>query len=207
MRRLTVAEHISLDGVVQAPGGPDEDPGGDFRHGGWIVPYSDDVTGKAIETLHAEAFELLLGRRTYDLFAGYWPQVAAESPSGAIADVFNAAPKRVATHRREGLAWHNSQALEGDLASAVAALKRGDGADLLTWGSADMVRQLLAAGLVDELRLLIYPVMLGRGKRLFDSNSAGAAFELADSVTSPSGVLITRYLNSGAVRTGRFASH
>jgi dihydrofolate reductase len=204
MRKLIVAEHISLDGVIQAPGGPEEDPSGDFRFGGWVVPYADEVIGQALQDLLSQPFELLLGRRTYDLWAAYWPRVRAGSASRAIADLFNAVPKHVATHRSDTLDWQNSHALEGDLADAIRALKNRDGADLLTWGSGDMVRQLLAAGLVDELRLLIYPVVLGRGKRLFGDSAQASAFTLADSTRTPGGVLITRYLRSGEVRTGTF---
>jgi dihydrofolate reductase len=201
MRKLIVAEHLSLDGVIQAPGGPEEDPSGAFRLGGWIVPYADDATGQAVQDLFAQPFELLLGRRTYDTWAAYWPHVRA---GHAIADLFNRVPKHVATHRPDTLDWQNSHALEGDLADAIRALKQRDGANLLAWGSADTVRQLLAAGLVDELQLMIYPVVLGRGKRLFDDNAQPSAFTLAHSISAPTGVLLTRYVRSGEVRTGAF---
>ncbi len=201
MRKLVVAEHMSLDGVIQSPGGPEEDPGADFRLGGWTVPYPDDHIGEELRDLFSQPFELLLGRRTYDIWAGYWPQRRAGHP---IADLFNKVPKHVATHRSDSLDWQNSHALEGDLAGAVRALKHEDGANLMTWGSADMVRQLLAAGLVDELRLLIYPVVLGRGKRLFGDDAQALAFTLEHSTSTPGGVLITRYVRSGEVRTGTF---
>lgn len=201
MRKLIVAEHISLDGIIQAPGGPEEDPSGGFRLGGWIVPYADEATGQAVQDLFAQPFELLLGRRTYDIWAAYWPRVRA---GHAIADLFNSVPKYVATHRPDTLDWQYSHALEDDLVDAIRALKHQDGVDLLTWGSGDMVRQLLTAGLVDELRLLIYPVVLGRGKRLFDDDAQVSAFTLAHSTSTPGGVLITRYVRSGEVRTGAF---
>lgn len=201
MRKLIVAEQISLDGVIQSPGGPEEDPDEDFHLGGWIVPYADEVIGQAVRHLLSDPFELLLGRRTYDIWAKYWPHVAA---GNFIADRFNSVPKHVATHRPEPLDWQNSHALEGGLVEAIRTLKRQDGANLLTWGSADMVRQLLAAGLVDELRLLICPVVLGHGKRLFDDNAQPAAFTLAHASSSPGGVLITRHVCSGEVRTGTF---
>jgi dihydrofolate reductase len=204
MRKLIVAEHISLDGVVQAPGGPEEDPSGDFRLGGWIVPYAHEAIGQYLQNLFSQPFELLLGRRTYEIWAAYWPRVPADSGSRAIADLFNSVPKHVATHRSDTLDWQNSHALEGDLADAIRALKQQDGANLLTWGSSDMVRQLLAAGLVDELRLMIYPVVLGRGKRLFGNNARPSAFTLAHSTSTTSGVLLTRYARSGEVRTGAF---
>ena len=179
-------------------------PSGEFRLGGWVVPYADGAIGHALQDLFSQPFELLLGRRTYEIFAAYWPHVRADSASHAIADLFNGVPKHVATHRSDTPAWQNSHALEGGLADAIRALKHQDGANLLTWGSGDMVRQLLAAGLVDELRLLIYPVVLGRGKRLFGDNARVSAFSLAHSTSTPGGVLITRYVRSGEVRTGTF---
>ena len=171
MRKLIVAEHISLDGVIQSPGGPEEDPSGEFRLGGWIVPYADEVIGQALQALFSQPFELLLGRCTYEIFAAYWPRVQVDSAGHAIADLFISVPKHVATHRSDTLDWQNSHALEGELADAIRALKHQDGADLLTWGSGDMVRQLLAAGLVDEFWFLIYPVVLARSKRLFVDNA------------------------------------
>lgn len=204
MRKLTVSVFSSLDGVIQAPGGPDEDTGGGFSLGGWIVPYADEAIGHNLQDMLSQPFELLLGRCTYDIFASYWPHVPAGSGSRAIADRFNSVPKHVATHRPGTLGWQNSHALEGDLADAVRAIQRQDGAGLLTFGSGNMVRQLLAAGLVDELRLLTYPVMLGRGKRLFGDDALASAFTLAHSVATPGGVLIARYLRNGAVRTGSF---
>ena len=204
MRKLIVAEHISLDGIIQSPGSPKEDPSGDFRLGGWTVPYADEAIGAALQDLLSQPFELLLGRRTYDIWAAYWPRVPAESPSHSIAEVFNSTSKHVATHRPDTLDWQNSHALKGDLADAIHALKEEDGANLLTWGSGDMVRQLLAAGLVDQLRLVIYPVVLGRGKRLFDDNAQASAFTLEHSTIAASGALITRYVRSGEVRTGTF---
>ncbi|KAK46634.1 dihydrofolate reductase [Caballeronia jiangsuensis] len=204
MRKLIVSAFISLDGVIQAPGGPTEDTSGEFRLGGWIVPYADEAIGQHVQSLLAQPFDLLLGRRTYDIFASHWPHVPADSKSRAIADVFNRVAKQVATHRPDGLDWQNSHALQGDLADAVRALKQANGADLLTFGSGDMVRQLLAAGLIDELCLLIYPVMLGRGKRMFSDDAQVSAFTLTHSTQTPGGVLITRYIRDGEVRTGAF---
>src|SRR5262245_28150854 len=204
MRKFIVAEHISLDGVIQSPGGPKEDPGSDFRLGGWAVPYANQAIGQAVHDLLSQPFELLLGRRTYDIWAAYWPRVGANSASHTIADLFNTVPKHVATHRSDSLDWQNSHALEGDLADAIRAVKHQDGDNLLTWGSGDLVRQLLAVGLVDELRLLIYPVVLARGKRLFDDDAQPSAFTLAHSTRTPGGVLITRYVRGGEVRTGTF---
>jgi len=204
MRKLIVAEQISLDGVIQSPGHPEEDPSGGFQLGGWVVPYADESIGEALQDLLAQPFELLLGGRTYEIFAAYWPRVPADSANHVIADRFNSVPKHVATHRSDGLDWQNSHALKGDLADAIRALERQDGANLLTWGSGDMVRQLMAVGLVDELRFLICPVVLGRGKRLFGDGARASAFTLAHSSSTPRGVLITRYVRSGEVRTGTF---
>ena len=203
MRKLIVAEHMSLDGVIQGPGGPREDPSGGFTLGGWSMPYGGGAIAESVRELFAQPFELLLARRTYDIWATYWPHVKPDAPSYAIAEKFNAVPKHVATHRPDSLAWHNSRALRGEPAEAVRALQREAGANLLTWGSSELVRQLLAAGLVDELRLFIYPVVLGRGKRLFGDDAQAAAFESTSSSTSD-GVLITRYVRGGDVRTGTY---
>lgn len=202
MRKLIVAEHISLDGVIQGPGGPTEDTSGGFRFGGWEVPYNDDAGGAFIMEMFSPPFELLLGRFTYDIWAGFWPNISSDHPAGAIADKFNGTAKHVATHRPASLAWKNSHALTGDVAEAVRALKKKEGPDLLTWGSSELVRQLLAAALVDELWFLTYPIVLGHGKRLFGENARPAAFTLAKSLATPSGVLLTRYVRSGEVRTG-----
>lgn len=169
MRKLIVPAFLSLDGVMQAPGAPEEDAASGFRLGGWATPYDDDALGEAQQQLLAEPFELLLGRRTYDIFASFWPRVGPEA-GNPVADLFNSVAKHVATHRPETLGWNNSHALEGDLGEAVRALKDGDGGNLLTQGSAELVQQLLAAGLVDELRLMTCPVVLGRGKRLFSDD-------------------------------------
>ena len=204
MRKLIVAAFISLDGVMQAPGGPQEDTRGGFSHGGWIVPYADEVFGQAMQALFSQPFALLLGRRTYDIFAGYWPKVKDDGEDFSIANLFNSVPKYVATHSPDTLAWHNSHALGGDVTGAVRALKQQDGPALLTQGSAELVQQLLAAGLVDELQLLTQPLLLGHGKRLFGSDAAAAAFTLQHAQVSPKGVLIARYVRAGEVQTGSF---
>ena len=203
MRKLIVAAMISLDGVVQAPGAPEEDTSGGFAHGGWEVPYTregDEVMGGVF----SRPFELLLGRRTYDIFAAYWPHVTDGGEYQGIADLFNGAIKHVATHHPETLDWQNSRALGPDVAAAVRELKRGGGPDLVTQGSSDLVHQLLATDVVDELRLLVYPVLLGRGKRLFDDHTQASAFRLEESTTSSTGVLVTRYVREGEVRTGSY---
>ena len=203
MRRLIVPAFISLDGVMQAPGGPEEDTSGGFAHGGWVWPYHDDSDG-AMGGVFKRPFELLLGRRTYDIFASYWPHVAEGAPHRNLADLFNGTTKHVATHRTDTLEWNNSRALGTDIVAAVRELKRGDGSDLLTQGSSELVHQLLATDLVDELLLLVFPVLLGRGKRLFDDRAQASAFRLESSRTSPKGVLTNRYVRDGEVRTGTF---
>jgi dihydrofolate reductase len=204
MRKLTTFNFISLDGVAQAPGGPNEDTSGGFRFGGWIVPYADATIGQELQHVLAQPFDLLLGRATYDIFASHWPHVPADSPSRSIANLFNKVPKHVATHRPDALNWHNSHALKGDLAETIRTLKQQAGADLLTFGSGAMVRQLLAAGLIDAMSVLTYPVLLGRGKRLFGDDAQPAAFRLTHTMSTAKGVLINRYLREGDVRTGSF---
>ncbi|MDE2055371.1 MAG: dihydrofolate reductase family protein [Xanthomonadaceae bacterium] len=203
MRKLIVPAFISLDGVVQAPGGPKEDTSGGFAYGGWVWPYADE-SDEAMGGVFSRPFELLLGRRTYDIFAAYWPHVAEGAPHRGIADQFNGTAKHVATHHPGTLEWRNSHALGPDIAAAVRELKRGDGPGLVTQGSSDLVHQLLATDLVDELLLLVYPILLGRGKRLFDDHSQASAFRLDGSKATPSGVLVNRYVREGEVRTGSF---
>ena len=203
MRKLIVPAFISLDGVMQAPGGPGEDTSGGFIHGGWIWPFageSDEVMGGVFE----RPFELLLGRRTFDIFAAYWPHVAEDAPHRGIADMFNGTAKHVATHHPGTLAWRNSHALGTDIATAVRTLKRSDGPNLVTQGSSDLVHQLLATELVDELILLVYPLLLGHGKRLFDDHGRASAFRLEQSKATSRGVLVNRYLRAGDVQTGSF---
>lgn len=201
MRMLIVAAMISLDGVMQAPGGPEEDTDGGFIHGGWVWPHAreDDETMGGV---FSRPYDLVMGRRTYDIFAAYWPQISGDGSHGNIADGFNAATKHVATHRPDTLDWRNSRALGDDVIAALRELKRSDGPDLVTQGSSDLVHQLLATDLVDELRLQVFPVLLGQGKRLFDSGAQPSTFRLASSQTSAAGVLVARYLRDGAVRTG-----
>jgi dihydrofolate reductase len=203
MRKLIAAVMISLDGVIQAPGGPGEDRSGGFALGGWAWPYASN--GEAMDGLFTRPFALVLGRHTYDIFAGYWPQVARDAPHGAIADAFNAATKHVATHRPNTLAWAHSHALDGEVVDALRALKRSDGPDLVTQGSSALLHQLLARDVVDELRLLVYPIVLGHGKRLFNDDAQAAAFRLAGTRATPTGVVVSRYERQGDVRTGSFA--
>lgn len=208
MRRIVTSAFISLDGVMQAPGGPQEDPTGGFSHGGWLVPHMDETTGAVIGELFDAPFDLMLGRRTYDIFAAYWPDIAnkpeADAGTLAIGAAFDRATKYVATHRPESLAWQNSRPLGPDIVAGIRALKAGDGPTLLTQGSSTLVHTLLAADLLDEIRLFIFPVVLGRGKRLFAENALPAGYRLTRSATSGSGVLMATYERAGAVPTGEF---
>lgn len=212
MRKVVASIFLSLDGVMQAPGGPEEDPTGGFAYGGWTVPYWDDALAEAMEAAFSRPFDLLLGRRTYDIFAAHWPHVATEpgaegyEPGEAdIATKFNDAAKHVATHSPDTLAWSNSHWLGEDVAGAVRELKRGDGAELLIQGSSVLLQTLLSHDLVDEFRLLIYPVVLGRGKRLFGEDTRPGALDVVNSTVSPSGVIIANYTRAGDVGTGSFA--
>jgi dihydrofolate reductase len=200
MRELVAATQLSLDGVMQAPGGPEEDPSGGFRFGGWSFPYFDEVLGKAAGEAFEKPFDLLLGRRTYEIFAAYWPY-----DEGPIADRLNSATKHVASRTLKSLDWNNSRLLEGEVPTAVTALKQEDGLELQVLGSSELLRTLLAHGLVDELRLWIFPVLLGRGKRLFDDDVAPAGLELVESNVSTSGVVAATYRRAGDVQTGSFA--
>ncbi|BBK36959.1 dihydrofolate reductase [Allostella sp. ATCC 35155] len=204
MRKIVVGAFVSLDGVMQAPGGPEEDALGGFAHGGWTVPYWDDALGEAMGELFAAPFDLLLGRRTYDIFAGHWPRVT-EGPDKDIADLFNAVAKHVATHRPGTLTWQNSQAIGPDIAAGVRRLKEGEGPTLLVQGSSELIQILLAEDLVDEFRLLVFPLVLGRGKRLFGNGTLPGAFRLTGSSSSPGGVIVANYRRAGAVTTGSFA--
>jgi dihydrofolate reductase len=212
MRKIVIGAFVSLDGVMQAPGGPEEDTSGGFTLGGWTVPFWDDVIGAAMGESFATPFDLLLGRRTYDIFAGHWPKVPREpgakgydAGSAGIAERFDAITKYVATHRPESLAWKNSRGLGTDVAGALRDLKKADGPTLLTQGSTELVHLLLENDLADELRLLVYPIVIGKGKRLFERGSAPAAFELTKSTVSPKGVILATYARKGDVQTGSFA--
>ena len=201
MRKLIAAAMISLDGVMQAPGGPDEDRSGRFAHGGWVWRHGDE-SDEAMDGVFSRPYELVLGRHTYDIFAGYWPHQSGEGEFGAIADGFNRATKHVATHHPETLAWRNSRALGPDAVAALRELKRQDGPDLVTQGSSELLHQLLASDVIDELRVLVFPLLLGPGKRLFDGRAQASALRLEASRTTPSGVLVNRYVRDGVVKTG-----
>lgn len=211
MRKLITAAFVSLDGVMQAPGGSREDPDGGFHHGGWVAPYSHAVTAKGTAENFGRPYDLVLGRRTYDIFAAYWPHVNVDpdsSPFAAvmmeIANAFNGATKYVASRTRSEFEWRNSRWLGKDPVAAIRDLKQGDGPDLLTQGSSDFLQTLLGADLIDEFRLLIFPLTLGTGKRLFGSGTLPMGFSLVRTVTSPTGVIVASYERAGDVRTGSF---
>ena len=206
MRTIVVAGFVSLDGVMQAPGGPREDPTGGFDQGGWVAGYFDDVVGQSVGEQFAAPYELLLGRRTYDIFAAHWPHVTDHAERDyPIAEQFNRVAKHVATHRPESLTWSNSHALGADAVARLRALKREDGPRLLTQGSSELVQTLFANDLVDELRLLVFPIVLGKGKRFFGGGAAKpAGFRLVGSRTSPNGVVIATYARAGDVKRGDF---
>ena len=200
MRKIVVLTFVSLDGVMQAPGGPEEDTSGGFRYGGWTPPYSDEFSGKIIVEQMSGSYDLLLGRKTYDIFAGYWPK-----QTGPIADPFNIATKYVVSNSSPKLTWKKSVLIDGDVAAKLKELKLQDGPMLQVHGSGNLIQTLLKNDLVDELWLKIFPVTLGKGKRLFAEGTMPAAFKLLKSETSPRGVIFASYKRSGDVRTGSFA--
>lgn len=202
MRKVIVSAFVSLDGVMQAPGGPAEDPTGEFRHGGWTAPYFDDSLGGVMGEMFSRPFSLLLGRKTYDIFAAHWPYAGEGDPIGKL---FGDMTKYVATRNPDlSFAWRNSVSLGTDAVASVKRLKAEDGPDLLTQGSSDFLQTLFAADLVDELTILTFPVVLGSGKRLFQGEAAPGALRLTSSLASSSGVLVGKYARDGAVRTGDF---
>ncbi len=200
MRKITVIEFISLDGIVQAPGAPDEDISNGFKYGGWVVPYSDEFSGKIMRTqMVLEQSELLLGRVTYDIFSGYWPQHSRGWPG------INEVKKYVVSNNSEfEPSWKNTELISGNIVEKLKKLKNDNGPNLHVWGSSSLVHTLLMHDLVDELWLKIYPVILGSGKRLFSEASVPAAFKIVDSAVSPLGVIVANYQRTGEVKTGSF---
>jgi dihydrofolate reductase len=199
MRKLTGAVFQSLDGVMQAPGGREEDPTGGFRFGGWVQPFWDENMGPFEDLIMGE-YDLLLGRRTYDIFAAYWPY----NQDDPIGEKFKCINKYVLTHSDKPLDWENSHRLSGDTSEAVAELKRTDGRDLLIQGSSSLYVPLLAAGLIDRLVLMTFPVLLGQGKRIFDGTEAPGSLKLSGHFVSGTGVVLAIYEPAGEVRTGSF---
>ncbi|MEZ4614820.1 MAG: dihydrofolate reductase family protein [Caldilineaceae bacterium] len=195
MRKLIVLEHLSLDGVIQGPGGPEEDTSGGFTYGGWVGPFSDEVSGTALRKQMNMPFDLLLGRKTFDIWEPYWPH------HGDIWPNVNKATKYVASNSRTSSEWQPSVFLRGDVAEKVANLKQESGPDLHVWGSGDFLQTLIKHDLVDLFWLMIYPVTLGSGKRLFAAGTIPAAFKVTDSVVSPSGVIVVSYERNGELKT------
>jgi dihydrofolate reductase len=200
MRKLTGAVFQSLDGVMQAPGGPDEDPSGGFKFGGWVQPFWDEMD--PFDEVIMGEYDLLLGKRTYDIFAAYWPY-NQDDPIGAK---FQRIDKYVLTHSDQPLEWEGSHKLAGDTADAVAELKRSEGRDLLIQGSSTLYVPLLAAGLINRLILMTFPVLLGEGKRIFDGSEKPGALKLIDHFVSSKGVVLTTYEPAGEVPTGSFVT-
>jgi dihydrofolate reductase len=201
MRKVIVQTFLTLDGVVQAPGGPEEDTSGGFAYGGWSVNYWDDRMGEVMDAAMGVPFDLLLGRKTYDIFAAYWPNASEE----AGAKPLNDATKYVASRSNPTLDWEKSMLLRGDAAEAVAGLKEQDGPELQVHGSADLIQTLLRSDLVDEFRRWVFPVVIGSGKRLFAEGTVPAGLKLADSIVSTTGVVMGTYLPTGEINLGSFA--
>jgi dihydrofolate reductase len=200
MRKLKVTTFVTLDGVMQGPGGPGEDDSGGFTHGGWSVNYWDEVGGQDMGAFMGVPFDLLLGRKTYEIFAGYWP-----NQKGEIAGQLNNAKKYVASKTLKSVDWQNSTLIKGDVAKEVAKLKEQDGPEIQIHGSGDLIQTLLKNGLVDEFHLLIFPVVLGTGKRLFADGAVPSGLKVTDSKVTSTGVVIVKYEPAGEITYGTFA--
>ena len=199
MRKIIVLSFITLDGVMQAPGGPTEDTSGDFEYGGWTVPYVDDFLGQVMSEQMGRPFDLLLGRRTYEIFASYWPH-----QTNPVASAFNEATKYVASTTATEYEWEKTVFLNENVVDQIKKLKEEDGPELQVHGSGNFIQTLLEHDLVDELWLKIFPITLGKGKRLFDKGTIPASFTLVESKTSPRGVIIADFKRAGEVETGSF---
>jgi len=206
MPKIIVNAFLTLDGVMQAPGGPDEDREGGFLHGGWQAPYADDVMGRLVTEGFADADGFLLGRKTYDIFANYWPQVTDPDNAIAIASALNARPKHVVSRRLERVGWNNAGLIKGDVVAELRKLREQPGRTLQTWGSTDLLQTLLTNDLIDEYRLFIFPVVLGAGKRLFGSGTVPLALKQVESVTSGKGATYHRFERSGKPQYGQMGT-
>jgi dihydrofolate reductase len=198
MRKITVLEHISLDGVIQAPGGPEEDTSGAFSYGGWIAPYSDEILGTLLRRQMNMPFDLLLGRKTFEIWATYWPQHADAWPG------VNTATKYVVSNTMTSHEWQPSVFLNGDITQKVAKIKQQPGPDLHVWGSGNLLQTLIKYDLIDMFWLMIYPITLGSGKRLFADGTTPAAFKVTESKVGSNGVIVVNYEHAGAITTGSF---
>ncbi len=201
MRKIITITFVTLDGVMQAPGGPEEDTSSDFKYGGWQagIPM-DEKMQSTLSAIMAAPFELLLGKTTYDIFAGYWPHAKTDNE---VAVPFNATKKYVVSHSPAELSWNNSHLVTGDVVAEIKKLKAQDGPDLNVWGSGNLIQTLLKNNLVDQMRLWIYPLTLGSGKRLFEEGIMPATWKLTDSYVSKTGVILATYEPAGALKTGR----
>jgi len=195
MRKIIAITQVTLDGVMQSPGGPEEDPRNGFTRGGWAMPFLDDALSQAVRETIAGEFDMLLGRRTYDIFAAYWPN-QGDNP---IAKAFNKATKYVVTRRLDQLDWEHSQRIGGDVVDEVRRLKASDGPALHIWGSSELLQTLIAAELVDEYRIWVFPVVLGEGKRLFENGVPPRSLSLVATRSTPRGVLLNTYRPAGAL--------
>lgn len=202
MRQIITTTFVTLDGVIQAPGGPEEDRAGGFAQGGWSVNYWDEMMGSTMTKIMELPFELLLGKRTYQMFAAYWPYTK-EDPS--VAKPFNSTMKYVVSHTPMELSWQNSSLITGDVLAEIKKLKEDDGPDLWVHGSGNLIQTLLAHDLIDQMLLWVFPVTVGSGKRLFAEGTQAAGFKLADSKMSTTGVIIATYDSPGPLKTGAFA--
>jgi dihydrofolate reductase len=202
MAKLTLTSFLSLDGVMQAPGGPNEDTSGGFEHGGWVFPLAEQDMGAAMVDIFSRAGAFLLGRRTYDIFAAHWPRVT--NPHDLVARKLNTRPKYVASHTRKTFSWEPTAHIDVT-EDAILGLKARHEGELQIHGSGKLAQSLLQLALIDEINLLIFPVVLGNGKRLFDNSPAASAFELSKSSITTKGVMIATYARAGSVRTGSFA--
>ena len=196
MRKIRIIEQISLDGVIQSPGGREED--GDYVHGGWAMLFFDTAILEAIAAAQGRSFDLLLGRRTYDIWSGFWPK----APSSPMADGLNAATKYIATHRPESLEWGPFEGLGPDIVEGIRRIKSQDGPDLILSGSSTLTSTLLEHGLADEILLVVYPVLLGTGKRFFAEGTPAHSFELVSTRAFPSGIIFSTYKVAGPLKTG-----
>ena len=201
MRKLIVTTFLTLDGVMQAPGGPEEDTSGGFTQGGWSVNYWDDRMGEVMDGIMGKPFDLVLGRKTYEIFAAAWPHATEEQGAKPLND----ATKHVASRTLTSLEWQNSVLIEGDVVEAVRALKQQDGPELQVHGSGNLLQTLISNDLIDEYHLWTFPVVVGPGKRLFAEQTVPAALKLVDTVTSSTGVVIATYVPAGELVTGTFA--
>lgn len=200
MRKLIVNTFITLDGVMQAPGGPEEDPTGGFTYGGWSFNYWDDMMGQVMGESMAKPSDLLLGRKTYEIFAAYWPYIKDDP----VADKLNSARKYVVSRTLDETSWNNSTLVKGDVAQAVRDLKEQEGPEIQVHGSSNLIQTLLKHDLIDEFRLWIFPVTIGKGKRLFGEGTKPANLRLINSKTSSTGVIIATYESAGELKTGSF---